>query len=75
MIIRFLFLGILLTGTAQAGTPRTATFSSGCFRCVEDAFDAVEGVESTTSSYANGHLDNPTYRQASAGGTGYVESL
>jgi peptide-methionine (S)-S-oxide reductase len=51
----------------------TAVFAGGCFWCVEEAFDAVPGVVSTTSGYTGGHVPNPTYRQVSAGGTGHVE--
>jgi peptide-methionine (S)-S-oxide reductase len=52
-----------------------ATFAGGCFWCVESDFDKVPGVISTTSGYAGGHVDNPTYYQVSAGGTGYAESV
>lgn len=51
----------------------TAIFAGGCFWCVEEAFDAVAGVVSTTSGYTGGHVANPTYRQVSGGGTGHVE--
>jgi len=53
----------------------TAVFAGGCFWCVEEAFDAVAGVVSTTSGYTGGRMANPTYRQVSAGGTGHVEAL
>jgi peptide-methionine (S)-S-oxide reductase len=71
----------LLTATLLAAAPlpaaelHTATFAGGCFWCVEQAFDEVDGVVSTTSGYANGRIDNPSYDQVSAGGTGYVEAL
>lgn len=50
-----------------------ATFAGGCFWCMEEAFDKVPGVIATTSGFANGHTENPTYKQVSAGGTGFVE--
>ncbi|HEV2146000.1 MAG TPA: peptide-methionine (S)-S-oxide reductase MsrA [Longimicrobiaceae bacterium] len=58
--------------SAQQGL-KTATFAGGCFWCVEEAFDAAEGVVSTTSGYMGGHVRNPTYKQVSAGGTGHAE--
>ncbi len=58
-----------------AAEPQTATFAGGCFWCVEQAFDEVDGVLSTTSGYANGETDSPSYKQVSAGGTGYTEAL
>lgn len=45
----------------------TAVFAGGCFWCVEEAFDKVEGVLSTTSGYTGGHVANPTYEQVSSG--------
>jgi peptide-methionine (S)-S-oxide reductase len=52
-----------------------ATFAGGCFWCMEEALDKVEGVVVTTSGYTGGHKDNPTYEEVSAGGTGHAESV
>lgn len=52
-----------------------ATFAGGCFWCMEEALDKVEGVVSTTSGYTGGHKPNPTYEEVSAGGTGHAESV
>jgi peptide-methionine (S)-S-oxide reductase len=60
--------------TGQNGL-EVATFAGGCFWCVEEAFDEVEGVVSTTSGYTGGHKKNPTYHEVSAGGTGHAEAV
>jgi len=52
-----------------------ATFAGGCFWCMEPPFAALEGVLSTTSGYAGGHVVNPTYEQVCAGGTGHAEVI
>ncbi len=52
-----------------------ATFAGGCFWCMEEAFEPVEGVVSVVSGYTGGHVENPTYEQVSAGGTGHTESV
>jgi peptide-methionine (S)-S-oxide reductase len=54
---------------------RVATFSGGCFWCMEHPFDELEGVVSTTSGYTGGRLPNPTYEQVSSGATGHAESI
>jgi peptide-methionine (S)-S-oxide reductase len=66
---------LLAAAQATAPVPATAkaTFGGGCFWCVEEAFDKVPGVISTTSGYMGGHLKNPTYPQVSAGNTGHNE--
>ena len=53
----------------------TATFAAGCFWCVEEAFDKVAGVITTTSGFTAGHTPNPTYDQVSSGGTEHTEAV
>jgi peptide-methionine (S)-S-oxide reductase len=62
----------LLAGSAAAET-KTAVFAGGCFWCMEPPYDELEGVISTTSGYAGGKTENPTYREVSGGGTGHAE--
>ena len=50
-----------------------ATFGGGCFWCMEAVFQRLTGVTHVESGYMGGHVDNPTYRQVCAGGTGHVE--
>lgn len=69
-----LTLSIGLAGQSLAeATPASAVFAGGCFWCVEEAFDPVEGVLSTTSGFSGGHVENPSYNQVVAGGTGHAE--
>jgi peptide-methionine (S)-S-oxide reductase len=42
---------------------------------VEEAFDRLEGVLSTTSGYTGGQKRNPTYEEVSAGATGHTEAV
>ncbi len=53
----------------------TAIFAGGCFWCTESDFDKVKGVISTTSGYVGGKVENPSYEQVSAGGTGHAEAV
>jgi peptide-methionine (S)-S-oxide reductase len=52
-----------------------ATFAGGCFWCMEEVYEKVDGVISVISGYTGGELANPTYEQVSAGGTGHAESV
>ena len=70
-------------GTNQEGTPtleensdiEIATFAGGCFWCTESDFEHVPGVIQVISGYTGGELEDPTYKEVSAGGTGHVEAV
>jgi peptide-methionine (S)-S-oxide reductase len=53
----------------------TATFGAGCFWCVEAVFQQLEGVKTVASGYTGGRIENPTYKQVSAGNTGHAEVI
>ncbi|MFP4227700.1 MAG: peptide-methionine (S)-S-oxide reductase MsrA [Salinivenus sp.] len=59
--------------TLPAAVADTATFAGGCFWCMEPPYDKIEGVASTTSGFAGGDVENPTYDQVTSGGTGHAE--
>src|SRR5262247_694270 len=60
---------------AMDGTLSKAYFAGGCFWCMEEAFEKVEGVLSATSGYMGGTVANPSYEEVSAGRTGHAESI
>ncbi len=79
-VAAFLLCGLLIIappgGHANDGLQLSkATFAGGCFWCMEEAFEKVEGVTSAVSGYSGGQVENPTYEQVSAGGTGHTESI
>ncbi len=71
------FVGHVRAADQAVGSGRleTATFAGVCFWCLEEAFDKVAGVVSTTSGYTGGQKAGPTYEEVSAGGTGHTESV
>ncbi len=73
------FLMVASNGRTQNDNPTgdfaKATFAGGCFWCMEPPFDKLDGVISTTSGYTGGHLQDLTYKQVSAGGTGHAEAV
>jgi peptide-methionine (S)-S-oxide reductase len=66
-------LGSPAASPAPAAGQAVATFAGGCFWCVEEAFDKVEGVVSTTSGFMGGTVANPSYEQVTGGTTGHRE--
>lgn len=74
-LLSALTLLILLSNPAQAARAETAIFAGGCFWCVEADFDGVPGVTETLSGYTGGHVENATYSQVTAGGTGHKEAV
>ena len=62
------------TPPAPAGHAK-AIFAGGCFWCMEQPFDRLDGVKSTTSGYIGGAKVNPTYHEVSAGVTGHTEAV
>lgn len=66
-----IFMGI---GTASFAEEK-AVFAGGCFWCVESDFEHVTGVIEARSGYIGGTVENPTYKQVTAGGTGHFEAV
>ena len=52
-----------------------AYFAGGCFWCMEESFDKVEGVIETISGYSGGHVKNPKYKDVVKNTTGHYETL
>jgi peptide-methionine (S)-S-oxide reductase len=63
------------TQAAASSNLGKAYFAGGCFWCMEEAFEKVEGVLSATSGYMGGTVANPSYEEVSAGRTGHAESV
>ncbi len=61
--------------SAASSTLEKATFAGGCFWCMEEAFEAVDGVVSVVSGYTGGRKADPSYEEVSAGWTGHAEAI
>src|SRR3546814_8322466 len=57
------------------GATATAIFAAGCFWCVEEAFDTVDGVVETTSGYTGGTVADPSYEPVAGRRTGHAEAV
>ncbi|MCZ8088672.1 MAG: peptide-methionine (S)-S-oxide reductase MsrA [Rhodobacteraceae bacterium] len=67
-------LSALLATASHAATGK-AVVAGGCFWCVEADFEGVPGVVSVVSGYTGGTVEDPTYKQVVAGGTGHYEAV
>ena len=52
---------------------QSIVLGGGCFWCTEAVLKPLQGVRSAVSGYAQGHVQNPTYREVCSGRTGHNE--
>ena len=64
-----------LDATASADDSTTATFGNGCFWCTEAVFQQLKGVQTVTSGYTGGTVENPSYEAVCRGDTGHAEAI
>lgn len=75
LIVWTILANVPLLEAPGASPSAKAYFAGGCFWCMEEAFEKVEGVVSVVSGYMGGTVANPTYEEVSAGRTGHAESV
>lgn len=68
-------LGATKEKKSTTSKTETATFSGGCFWCMESPFEKLDGVSAVISGYTGGTVKNPTYEQVSSGSTGHIETV
>ena len=50
-------------------------FAGGCFWGTEHFFKQIEGVIETEVGFANGHIEDPTYKEVYTDETGHAETV
>ena len=53
----------------------TTYFAGGCFWCMEESFEKINGVIEVVSGYSGGTTENPTYKEVTYGDTGHFETV
>ena len=74
--MRFLFIivfAFLVNNPSKALEKDRAYFAGGCFWCVEESFEKLNGVVEVISGYSGGSTENPTYKEVTYGNTGHFE--
>jgi len=72
MIFRILIFLFMLPPIANANL-NTIYLAGGCFWCVEEVYEKLNGVIDVRSGYSGGHVENPTYKEVVMGDTGHIE--
>ena len=75
MVKVLFFLLLLFHNTVNSSEIKKAYFAGGCFWCMEETFDKINGVIKSVSGYSGGHLANPTYKEVIYKDTGHVETI
>jgi len=75
ILLVVVFSNVLLEPVVESGEPAKAYFAGGCFWCMEEAFEKVDGVIAAVSGYMGGTVQNPSYEEVSSGRTGHAESI
>ena len=81
--IPFFYYGETMAGKLKVSTGKAnenlsfkkAYFAGGCFWCMEESFDKVDGVIKCISGYSGGKMKNPTYQDVIYKDTGHVEAI
>ena len=60
---------------ANIGDVAQETFAGGCFWCMQQPFEKLNGVIAVVAGYTGGTEQSPTYEQVSSGSTGHAESV
>ncbi len=71
----FLIIIFSLIFTNSKASIKSMYVAGGCFWCVEEVYEKVEGVLSVYSGYSGGHVENPTYQEVVLGNTGHIEAV
>ncbi len=68
-----IILNFVTTIEALALEKSKAYFAGGCFWCVEESFEKLDGVKEVISGYSGGTTENPTYKEVTYGNSGHFE--
>ena len=72
-LLLLLFYLILPVNFALSENLNKTYFAGGCFWCMEESFEKLNGVKEVISGYSGGTTSNPTYKEVTFGNTGHFE--
>ena len=74
----FFYSFLILLFSSQILSAQNVTkayFAGGCFWCMEESFEKLDGVVEVISGYSGGKTKNPTYKEVTYGNTGHFETI
>ena len=74
----FFYSFLILLFSSQILSAQNVTkayFAGGCFWCMEESFEKLDGVVEVISGYSGGTTKNPTYKEVTYGNTGHFETI
>ena len=72
-IISLILILMLPSNYSFSENLNKAYFAGGCFWCMEESFEKLDGVKEVISGYSGGTTTNPTYKEVTFGDTGHFE--
>ena len=73
--ILLIFTFLVFSNSSKAQNIKSAYFAGGCFWCMEESFEKIDGVLEVVSGYSGGKTENPTYKEVTYGNTGHFEVI
>ena len=71
----YILIFLTLSNQSSAQNVSKAYFAGGCFWCMEEVFEKVDGVTGVISGYSGGTTNNPTYKEVINENTGHFEVI
>ena len=71
--IIIIFIILTKTNFSYSAQIDKAYFAGGCFWCMEESFEKINGVNKVVSGYSGGSTKNPTYKEVVYSNTGHFE--
>ena len=73
--IYILLFSIIFSTNSLSQEIEKVYFAGGCFWCMEESFEKLDGVIEVISGYSGGTTSNPTYKEVTYGDTGHFETV
>ena len=74
-LLKIILFFLIPINSAYSENMSKAYFAGGCFWCMEESFEKLDGVKEVISGYSGGTTLNPTYKEVTNENTGHFEVI